>query len=200
MDESVKDSLIQVIPFEKLILTGSSSQQHYRMPRDWMSYQLQKEIRVKLTCFTKQDCDQLAIQMRQYPDQFSHLRLLFSVASDKNFHKQVNIRSENIQICDLVSKIEQKLPQSEFALLTPLDEQRFLAEVVSTIVFEAFDDTDVIPSNSEAQLLKPIKDTLLSTGKTIKDQGDKTWNSVYWQEESSRPDKSSKTLNKYRII
>ena len=198
VDDTVKDSLVQVIPFEKLILTGSSleaSQQHYRLPKDWTPYQLQKDVRIKLTCFTKVDCDQLANQMRQYPDQFSHLRLLFSVASDKTLQKQVSIRSENIQLSDLIAKVEQRLPQSEFVLLNALDEQRLLSDFASTIVSEAFGDTDVIAPNSEAQLLKPIKEALLTTGKTIKDQGDKTWASVYWHDESSRPDKCAKTWN-----
>lgn len=198
VDDTVKDSLIQVIPFEKLILTGSSleaSQQHFLLPKDWTPYQLQTDVWIKLTCFTKIDCDQLASQMRQYPDQFSHLRLLFSVASDKTLQKQVSIRSEDIQLSDLIAKIEQRLPQSEFVLLTALDEQRLLSEFASSIVSEVFDDTDVIAPNSEAQLLKPIKEALLSTGKTIKDPGDKSWASVYWHDESRRPEKSAKTWN-----
>jgi len=195
VDDTVKDSLVQVLPFEKLILTGSSSsasQQSYRLPKDWMPYQLQKDVRFKMTCFARIDCDQLANQMRLNPDQFSHLRLLFSIASDKTLQKQVNIRTESIQLSELVAKLEQRLPQSEIALLNTNDEQRLLSEFAAAIVVDSFDDTDVVPANSEAQLLKPIKDVLISTGKTIKDQSDKLWNSAYWRDENNRPDRACK--------
>ena len=195
VDDTVKDSLVQVIPFEKLILAGKTSGSSVKLPRDWMPYQLQKDIRVKLTCFTKLDCDQLLDQIHQNPDilRDSHLRVLFNTASEKTFQKQVNITTSSIQLSEFVTRLEQRLPQSEFALLNPTDEQRILSEFAAAIIADAFDDIDVVPANSEAQLLKPIKDVLISTGKTIKDQGDKLWASSYWRDENSRPDKSCKT-------
>jgi len=187
VDDTVKDSLVQVLPFEKVILAGSASSQHYKLPRDWMPYQLQKDIRVKLICYSKVDCEKIN------NDHFSNLRLLFSVASEKTFQKQVNVTTGSIQLSEFVTRLEQRLSQSEIALINANDEQRLLSEFAAAIVSDSFDDTDVVPANSEAQLLKPIKDVLISTGKTIKDQSDKLWASSYWQDENNRPDKSSKT-------
>jgi hypothetical protein len=40
-----------------------------------------------------------------------------------------------------------------------------------------------------------LKNALFTSRTTIKEQNDTTWDSVYWNDESYRPDKTSKTLN-----
>ena len=197
IDSSAKASLIQVIPFEKMILANSAStKQRYQLPKSWMPYQKQKDVRFKLICFNKFDCDELALGMRQSADQFSDLRLLFSLTSEKSQTRQTVVRVESIMSGDMATKLDQQMKSNEFALLTAEDEKRLLTESATNILIDTFDDSDVVSPNSEAQIYKLLTDHLIDHSRTvIKDQSDKMWESVFWNEDNYRPDLTSQTFN-----
>ena len=199
IDSTIKDSFIQVIPFEKLILTTSStnSEQIYQVTKEWTPYQLQKDVRFKLICYALSDCDSLAQQMRHNADQFSHFRLLFSLSSERAQTRQTLMRVKNVVKGQMASTLLQRLPSAESVLLTANDEKRLLTESATNIIIDTFDDTDdVISPNSEAQIYQLLRDNLLAPSRTIiKDQSDKMWESVFWNEDNYRPDKTTKTWN-----
>ncbi|XP_045032922.1 uncharacterized protein LOC123474642 [Daphnia magna] len=68
-------------------------------------------------------------------------------------------------------------------------------ETATNIFVESFDDSDVVSQNSESQVYNVLKNLLVSSRTTIKEQSDKMWESVFWNEDNYRPDKTSKTLN-----
>ena len=204
IDSRIKDSSIQVIPFEKVIIAASSdaAQQQqpemmYQLPRDWTPYQLQKDVRFKLICNTLADCQQLEEQMKWNADQFSDLRLLFSVSNQKTKTRSTVIRVENILAGQMASTLLQRLPDAESAFLTAKDEKRLLTESTTNILIDTFDDSDdVISPNSEAQIYQLLRDNLLAPSRTIiKEQSDTMWESVFWDDDNYRPDKTTKTWN-----
>jgi len=189
IDSTIKDSFIQVIPFEKLILTTSStnSEQSYQLTKEWTPYQLQKDVRFKLICYALSDCDSLAQQMRHNADQFSHFRLLFSLSSERAQQtRQTLMRVKTVVKGQMASTRLLRLPSAESVLLTANDEKRLLTESATNIIIDTFDDTDdVISPNSEAQIYQLLRDNLLAPSRTIiKDQSDKMWESVFWNEDN----------------
>ena len=199
-DTEVNENFVQVIPFEKMVLatTSNSFQQRYTLSKDWKNYQSQKDVRFKLSCATKKDCDHLANEMRQSASQFSDFQILFSLASQSSQTKQTVILVESILEGGMGSKLNQKMPPgTEFALVTAEDEQQLLQESATNILIDTFDDsTDVVSSNSEAQIYKFLKNLLTSSRTTIDKQSDsRIWNSVFWNDDNYRPDRTSKTLN-----
>ena len=204
IDSRIKDSSIQVIPFEKVIIAASSdaAQQQqpemmYQLPRDWTPYQLQKDVRFKLICNTLADCQQLEEQMKWNADQFSDLRLLFSVSNQKTKTRSTVIRVENILAGQMASTLLQRLPDAESAFLTAKDEKRLLTESTTNILIDTMvDSDDVISPNSEAQIYQLLRNNLLAPSRTIiKEQSDKMWESVFWDDDNYRPDKTTKTWN-----
>ena len=88
------------------------------------------------------------------------------------------------------------MKSNEFALLTAEDEKRLLTESATNILIDTFDDSDVVSPNSEAQIYKLLTDHLIDHSRTvIKDQSDKMWESVFWNEDNYRPDLTSQTFN-----
>ena len=199
-DPEVNKNFVQVIPFEKMILatTSHSFQQRYTLPKDWKDYQSEKTVLFKLTCISSLHCKQLTNEMHQNANQFSDFQILFSLASQSSQTKQTVIRIENILQGNMASKLNQRMPPgTEFALVTAEDEQQLLQESATNILIDTFDDsTDVVSSNSEAQIYKFLKNLLTSSRTTIDKQSDsRIWNSVFWNDDNYRPDRTSKTLN-----
>ena len=196
---SVYENQIQVIPFEKLILTSSSSsteeQHNYHLDNSWISYQQQMRIKFKFICYKLDDCHQLAQQMRLNPQQFSHLQLQFSMASVKSQTRQTKIRIGNIVTGDLASKLLQRMPEVDFVLLKAEDEKRLISESATNIVIETFDDSDVVAPNSQAQISNQLKEMLISSRTIIKEQSDEMWDSVFWNDDNYRPDKTTNFWN-----
>jgi hypothetical protein len=70
-----------------------------------------------------------------------------------------------------------------------------LAEMATKIRMDTFDDYEVVSPDSEIKIFNILKDLLVTSKTTIKNQCDKMWDSVFWDEENYRPDKTTKTLN-----
>jgi hypothetical protein len=70
-----------------------------------------------------------------------------------------------------------------------------LAETATNIRMDTFDDYEVGSPDTESQILSILKDLMVTSRTTIKDQSDKMWDSVFWNDDNYRPDKTTKTLN-----
>ena len=125
-----------------------------------------------------------------------HFKLLFSLTSQTSQRKETAIRIDNVVSGQMVTKLMQRYGrQNKEVFLTANDEKKLLSESTSKILVETFDDSDVVSSNSELAIYNILKDLLISSRTTIKEQRDKMWDSVFWNNENYRPDKASKTIN-----
>jgi hypothetical protein len=95
----------------------------------------------------------------------------------------------------MVSTLLQKFGDKKEIFLTANDEKKMLAETATNIRMDTFDDSEVGSPDTESQISNILKDLLVTSRTTIKDQSDKMWDSVFWNEENYRPDKTTKTLN-----
>ena len=66
--------------------------------------------------------------MRDNPMQFSDLRMLFSLASEKSQSLKTVIRVESILSGNIASKLNQQMTGLDFALITAADEQKLISE------------------------------------------------------------------------
>jgi hypothetical protein len=58
---------------------------------------------------------------------------------------------------------------------------------------DTFKDSDIVSPNSEQVVYNSLNNLLFSSAATIKDQSE--WESVFWNDDIYRPDKTSDTLN-----
>lgn len=194
--QPVHDHQVQVIPLEKVVLVNTIPSTAFSLGNNWLPYQLHKFLQFSLSCFTQNDCDQLALDMRSNPEQFDHLKLLFSLSSQTSQTKETTIRIDNVVSGQMVSNLLQRFGQKDEILLTTYDEKRLLTETTTNILVETFDDSDVVSPNSESQIYNMLRNLLFSNNKTVvKEQSDKMWDTVFWNEENYRPDKAAKSLN-----
>ncbi len=70
-----------------------------------------------------------------------------------------------------------------------------LTETATKIRMDTLDDSEVGSPDAEITIYSFLKDLLVSSRTTIKEQSDKMWDSVFWKEKNYRPDKTTKTLN-----
>ena len=178
--QQVKPNCVQVMPLEKVVLANTKPSPVYSVSSNWLPYKLQKSLWFSLTCLRREDCDKMAESMRAKPHQFEHLKLLFSLESQTTQTKETVIRIDNVVSGDMVSNLMQRYDtaSAEEPLLTANDEKRLLKETMTNVIVETFDDSDVISPNSESQIYNALKELLVSSRLTIKDQSDKMWDSL----------------------
>ena len=141
------------------------------------------------------ECNDLAVVMQSTPEQFSNLKMFFSLSAQKTQRRETVIRIENVMAGEMAAALDQRYtnPEKPDALLTAADEKRLLTESSTNVLIDSFDDSDVISPATEAQIYNLLKDMLVSSRTTIKEQSDQMWESVFWNDDNYRPDKTTKT-------
>jgi hypothetical protein len=194
VDHEIKPNAVRVIPLEKVILTSNTPAEGYSLSPVWTTYDKSTTLQLSLTCFDQNVCDELAHQMRSAPEQFDHLKLLYSLSSQTSQTKQTTITIDSVTSGQMFTKLLQKLGDKKDIFLTANDEKKMLAETATNIRLETFDDSEVGP-DTENQIYNILRDLLITSRTTIKEQSDQMWESVFWDKDNYRPDKTTKTLN-----
>jgi hypothetical protein len=188
----VKSNKVAVIPFEKVILTSKRPTVDYSLDPQWTNYDKSTTLRLSLSCFDQKVCDELANEMRSNPEQFDHLKLLYSLSSQTSQTKHTTISIDSITSGRMVSTILQKFRDKKKVFLTASDEKKMLTETATNIRMDTFDDYEVLSPDTEFQILNILKDLLVTSRTATKEECDKKWESVFWHEDIYRPDKTTK--------
>jgi hypothetical protein len=191
----IKSNQVRVIPLEKVILTSSTTATDYSLSPVWTNYDKSKTLRLSLSCYNRKVCDELANELRSDPEQFDHFKLLYSLSSQTSQTKQTTISINSVTSGQMVSTLLQKFGDKKEIFLTANDEKKMLTETATNIRMDTFDDYEVGSPDAELQILNILKDLLVTSRTTIREQSDKMWDSVFWNEDNYRPDKTTKTLN-----
>jgi hypothetical protein len=193
--EIQSDKVVRVIPLEKVILVSKGATVKYSLSSEWTNYDKSKTLWFYLSCYDQKICDELANEMRSEPEQFHQLKLLYSLSSQTSQIKQTTISIDSVTSGQLVSTLLQKFKNKKEIFLTANDEKKMLAETATNIRMDTFDDSEVGSPDTESQISNILKDLLVTSRTTITKQSDKMWDSVFWNDDNYRPDKTTKTLN-----
>jgi len=117
------------------------------------------------------------------------------LSSQTSQTKQTTISIDSVTSGQMVSTLLQKFKNKKEIFLTANDEKKMLAETATNIRMDTFDDSEVGSPDTESQISNILKDLLITSRTTIKEQSDKMWDSVFWNDDNYRPDKTTKTLN-----
>jgi hypothetical protein len=117
------------------------------------------------------------------------------LSSQTSQTKQTTIRIDSVTSGQLVSTLLQKFGDKKEIFLTANDEKKMLTETATNIRMDSFDDYEVGSPNTESQISDILKGMLVTSKATITKQSDKMWDSVFWNDDNYRPDKTTKTLN-----
>jgi hypothetical protein len=191
----IQSDKVRVIPFEKVLLTSNSPTEDYSISPLWKNYDKSQTLWFSLSCFEKNICDELASEMRSDPKHLDHLKLLYSFSTQTWQTQQVNISFDSVTSSQMVTNLLRKFRDREEVFLTANDEKEMLAEMATNIRMDTFDDFDVGSPDTEFQISNILKDLLVESRTAIKEHSKKMWDSVFWNEENYRPDKTTKTLN-----
>ena len=191
----LKSDQVRVLPMEKVMLFSRIQSTTYQMVKDWKQTQTHRDLVFKIICYKIVDCDMLAKEMQTNPDQFDNFELKFSLSTQKSERREAFIQIENVLNGKLMSKLDQKFPDQDSALLTAADELKLKAETTTNIIVETFDDSEISSSESEQLIYRQLESLIDSSRVTIKEQSDKMWESVFWNDDNYRPDKTVRIFN-----
>jgi len=164
---------VQGIPFEEVILCSNASSQMFELVSEWKSYRLNKAIKFTLYCQSEEK------------------------ASRESRQKKVKISIDNITKGELCAKLILRFPNNaDQVLLTAEDTKTLLSESVNEVLIDSFTDkTEVADPAAKNQIYSTLQSMLVSAQEKINSDSSKTWDSVFWNDENTRPDKVAKTLN-----
>jgi hypothetical protein len=193
----IKSNQVRIFPLEKVILTSNVGipTTDYSLSPMWTNYDKSKTLRLSMSCNDQQICDELADEMRSDPEQFHHFKLLYSLSSQTSQIKQTTINIDSVTSGQMVFNLLQKFGEKNEIFLTANDEKKMLTETATTIRMETFGDSAVTSPDTEIQIYNILKDLLIISRTIIKEENDKMWDSVFWNEDNYRPDRTTKTLN-----
>jgi hypothetical protein len=193
--QEIQSDNVRVLPLEKVILVSKRPTADYSISPEWTNYDKTKTLWFHLSCYDREVCDELADEVRSDPKHFYHFNLLYSLSSQKSQTKQTTITIDSVTSGQMVTTLLQKFRDKNEFFLTANDEKKMLMETATNIRMDTFDDLEVVTPETEFQIYNILKDLLVTSRTTIKEQSDKTWDSVFWNEDNYRPDKTTKTLN-----
>jgi hypothetical protein len=193
--KEIQSDKVRVIPFEKVILKSNIPTSDYSLSPVWTNYDKSKTLWFHLFCDDRKVCDKLANEMRSDPTQFHHFKLLYSLSSQTSQTKQTTISIGSVTSGQMVTSLLQKFGDKKDIFLTASDEKKMLTEMATNIRMDTFDDSEVGSPDTESQILNILTELLAVSRTAIKEQSDKMWDSVFWNEDNYRPDKTTKTLN-----
>lgn len=134
--------------------------------------------------------------IKEDPEQFaSYFRIKFNLTSRASRKKETIIRMENITSGRLFTKLNQRFPQSDQVLLTSEDMKTLLSETVNNVLVESFSDSEVVSAGSELPIYTILEKMLLTAQEKLTVDSGAMWNSVFWHDDNSRPDKTAQTMN-----
>jgi hypothetical protein len=191
----IKSDQVRVLPLEKVLLTSYTPPVDFWLNPWWTYYDKSKILNLSLTCYDRKVCDKLANLMRTNPEHLNHLKLLYSLSSQTSQTKQAYITIDSITSGRLVLTLLKKFQKTNQIYLTANDEKKMLKETATNILMDTFDDSEVWSRNSEVQIFNILKGLLVTSRTTIEEESDKIWDSVFWDDDNYRPDKTAKTLN-----
>jgi hypothetical protein len=195
VDKEIQPDNVKIIPLENVILASKRPKADYSLSPIWTNYDRSKTLKLSLSCYDQKVCDELASEMRSNPEQFDHFKLLYSLSSQKSQTKHTTITIDSVISGQMFTTLLQKFKKKKEIFLTAKDERKMLTETATNIRMDTFDDSEVVTPDTESQILSILKDLLVTSRKTIKEQCDKKWDSVFWNDENYRPDKVTKALN-----
>ena len=195
VEHEIKYNQVTVVPLKNVILTSNIPTPDYSLSPVWTNYDKSKTLWFYLLCNDEKVCDELAEEMRSDPEQFHHLKLLYSLSSQTSQTKQTTISIESITSGQMFSNLLQKFGNKKEIFLTANNEKKMLTEMATNIRMETFDDSEVASPDTEIQIYNILKDLLITSRTTIKEQSDKMWDSVFWNDDNYRPDRTTKSLN-----
>lgn len=195
VNEDIKPHQVQVIPFDKVILGSSISSTVYSLPSKWLSYRQEKSLSFSLSCFEQKECLQLVRTMRNSPKQFNHLKLLFSVSSQRWQSTIAVIRLEDIVSSQMAHKLQQRNNGYKKTLLTKVDESRLLLETTNNIILKSLNELDVVSDLQSTLIYSTLKNLTVSSTIKVTKRTRGLWRFTYWDDETYRPDESAQKLN-----
>ncbi len=193
--QEIQPDNVRVLPLEKVFLTSEIPTENYFLSPVWKNYDKGKTLWFSLSCYDQKICDELANEMRSDPKHLDHFKLLYSLSSQTSQTKQTTISIDSVTSGQLVSTLLKKFGDKKEIFLTANDEKKMITETATNIRMDTFDDSEVGSPDTELQISNILKDLLVSSRTTIKEQSDKMWDSVFWNDDNYRPDKTTKTLN-----
>jgi len=190
---------VHVLPYERAFLTSSMDIDDCRLNSERKLVGQQPEfITFSLACSSNETAEEVAQKMREKPEDFAgsfalHLHLSSMVTKKKQTLITVDLESKT----GIASKLLQNQKYKDVSeVLMSDDATKRILEDLSKISFQTYDEIGIAAGNDD-RVFNPyemLKEMLIVSRERIR-RGDVAWDSVFWEDENSRPDLVCRKVN-----
>ncbi|CAF1128364.1 unnamed protein product [Adineta ricciae] len=193
---------VKMIPTELFRIVWSRSNpfsSDYSLDSSWQSNTaLLNNVNVFIECSTNKTCSQLLNNILQTPDILNGLEFEYSTQTDKQTRKTVTITGQHVmktQIYLTLKQLSSSTANDHERYLLADDVNQFATEILTTMELEELTDSDYISQSDQNVLIQMLKSRLKQNRVTLDGHMKQQWNSVYWNQDSIRPNRIVQLLN-----
>ncbi|XP_055351150.1 uncharacterized protein LOC129597566 [Paramacrobiotus metropolitanus] len=189
--------VLSILPIESIRVKPGGLAKQYQFVDRWISYTSQPHYVVfRIICQNNETCTETAQRIREAPGAFIwDLRVQYSLEGQTSVGKSIAVRAEHVQQTSLYAAINQKLPQKNPVYLISADANKLSTEIANNIQGVEIEDEDYIAEQNAPTLMALINKALQFVSNNTKDFDNATWNSVFWSDDNTRPDKVTQDAN-----
>lgn len=196
VNSNVNKYMVHILPIERVMILEENNlhPSKYEIQKKWIIYRREQFIEVDYNCATLEDCGELKTIINSHANHVN-LKMMLLLPSQESRNKRKNLKIESIMVGDMMKKLEQKNIKGKKVLITADVKKSLLKELSNNIILQMADYTHDIPSECSLVTIYDVLEKMLQIT-PIETQNDKeTWETVFWDEASFRPDVSAKYIN-----
>ncbi|XP_055335736.1 uncharacterized protein LOC129586498 [Paramacrobiotus metropolitanus] len=191
---------IRVLPIEQIRIEAPGLlPSTYEMVNQWMSYASQPStFEFRFSCINKATCDDLAQQMRENPQYFVYdLQVSYSLIAQRSARRIIQVKAEHVQAGQLYSRLKQDVPNTDVVYMQADDLTQMTLEIANNVMATEVVDDEFIGQDQSLTITKILESLMQVKPESTASFQAQMWDSVFWQEENTRPDRVTSTMNEY---
>ncbi|XP_055329213.1 uncharacterized protein LOC129581931 [Paramacrobiotus metropolitanus] len=191
---------VRVLPIEQIRIDALGfAPSKYEIVNNWVSYAAQPStFEFRFSCINKETCDGLADQVKENPQLFVYdLEISYSLINVRSACRIIQVKAEHVQAGRLFSQLKKQVPDTDVVYMTADDLTQMTLEIATNVMATEVVDDEFIGQDQSLTITNILESLMQMKPESSASFQEQMWNSVFWQEENTRPDRVTSTLNEF---
>ncbi|XP_055329265.1 uncharacterized protein LOC129581961 [Paramacrobiotus metropolitanus] len=200
LGQKIPRESIRVLPIEQIRIDALGfAPSKYEIVNNWVSYASQPStFDFRFSCINKATCDDLAQHVKENPQLFVYdLEVSYSLINVRSARRIIQVKAEHVQAGKLFSQLQQQVPNTSVLYMKADDVTQMTLEIANNVMATEVVDDEFIGQDQSLTIIKILESLLQMKPESSAVFQEQMWNSVFWQDETTRPDRVTSTLNEY---
>ncbi|XP_055328828.1 uncharacterized protein LOC129581650 isoform X2 [Paramacrobiotus metropolitanus] len=200
LGQRVPKESIRVLPIEQIRIDALGfAPSNYEIVNNWVSYAAQPStFDFRFSCINMEVCEILAQQVKKNPQLFVYdLEVSYSLITVRAARRIVQVKAEHVQAGRLFSQLQQQVPNTSVVYMKADDLTQMTLEIATNVMATEVVDDEFIGQDQSITITNILESLLQMKPESSASFQAQMWDSVFWKDENTRPDRVTSTLNEF---